>query len=171
MATQYQVNTILTNGAVINSGVVTLPTANIATSTEAGLVMPVAKTDGMTQEVGVDSTGKLYTAPGGGGTSTPTHLYFNLIRAYKDSDYFMFSFPATRNFDSASLPVVVSNISLSQNVGYFPASGVIDGKVVTSLKLNDVRDELELKFSDGTTLTITSATSGWYCNNASIQLW
>ena len=66
MATQYQVNTILTNGAVINSGVVTLPTANIATSTEAGLVMPVAKTDSMTQEVGVDTEGKLYTTPGGG---------------------------------------------------------------------------------------------------------
>lgn len=67
MATQYQVNTILTNGAVINSGVVTLPTANIATSTEAGLVMPVAKTEDMTQEVGVDTEGKLYTTPGGGG--------------------------------------------------------------------------------------------------------
>lgn len=79
MATQYQVNTILTNGAVINSGVVTLPTANIATSTEAGLVMPIAKTDDMTQEVGVDSEGKLYTAPGGGGGGSNIQIYHGYV--------------------------------------------------------------------------------------------
>ena len=42
----------------------TIPVAN---STTLGGVMPVNKTDDMTQEVGVDSTGKLYTAPGSGG--------------------------------------------------------------------------------------------------------
>lgn len=42
-------------------------TIPIANSTTLGGVMPVNKTDDMTQEVGVDSTGKLYTAPGGGG--------------------------------------------------------------------------------------------------------
>lgn len=56
-----------TNGyfAVTNNSNGSLP---IATSTNAGLVMPVTKTDDMTQEVGVDAEGKLYTTPGGGGS-------------------------------------------------------------------------------------------------------
>ena len=66
---EYQVNTTLSNGTTINSGTIIIPDATIpiANSTTLGGVMPVNKTDGMTQEVGVDSTGKLYTAPGGGG--------------------------------------------------------------------------------------------------------
>ena len=70
--TKYQVNTTLSNGETINSGTIIIPDATtipIANSTTLGGVMPVNKTDGMTQEVGVDSTGKLYTAPGGGGGS------------------------------------------------------------------------------------------------------
>ena len=67
--TKYQVNTTLSNGTTINSGTIIIPDATIpiANSTTLGGVMPVTKTDGMTQEVGVDSTGKLFTAPGGGG--------------------------------------------------------------------------------------------------------
>ena len=75
--TKYQVNTTLSNGETINSGTIIIPDATtipIANSTTLGGVMPVNKTDGMTQEVGVDSTGKLYTAPGGGGGSN-TVLY------------------------------------------------------------------------------------------------
>lgn len=67
--TKYQVKTTLSNGTTINSGTILIPDATtipIANSTTLGGVMPVNKTDGMTQEVGVDSTGKLYTAPGGG---------------------------------------------------------------------------------------------------------
>ena len=70
--TKYQVNTTLSSGETINSGTIIIPDATtipIANSTTLGGVMPVNKTDGMTQEVGVDSTGKLYTAPGGGGGS------------------------------------------------------------------------------------------------------
>lgn len=44
----------------------TLP---VATSEKLGGVKPVAKTNSMTQEVGVDSEGKLYTEPTGGGES------------------------------------------------------------------------------------------------------
>ena len=69
MATRYQVKTTLSNGETINSGTITIPDATIpiANSTTLGGVMPVTKTDDMTQEVGVDSEGKLYTAPGSGG--------------------------------------------------------------------------------------------------------
>ena len=43
-----------------------------ATSTTLGGVQPVAKTTQMTQAVGVDSNGKLYTVPGAGAYSLPT---------------------------------------------------------------------------------------------------
>lgn len=42
----------------------------IASPTKAGTVKPVSKTAGMTQDVGIDSNGKLYTAP-----STLLHEY------------------------------------------------------------------------------------------------
>ena len=42
----------------------------VATSTTLGGVKPVAKTSNMTQSVGVDVNGALYTAPGGGGTGS-----------------------------------------------------------------------------------------------------
>ena len=76
--TKYQVNTTLSNGETINSGTIIIPDATtipIANSTTLGGVMPVNKTDGMTQEVGVDSTGKLYTAPGGGGSNPVVYDY------------------------------------------------------------------------------------------------
>ena len=76
--TKYQVNTTLSNGETINSGTILIPDATtipIANSTTLGGVMPVNKTDGMTQEVGVDSTGKLYTAPGGGGGGSNMVVY------------------------------------------------------------------------------------------------
>ncbi|MGQ4525731.1 SGNH/GDSL hydrolase family protein [Intestinibacter bartlettii] len=47
----------------------TLP---IATSTKLGGVKPVSKTDEMTQEVGVDTEGKLYTNPSATGTGSTT---------------------------------------------------------------------------------------------------
>ena len=53
----------------------TLP---IASSTVLGGVQPVAKTDDMTQSVGVDEAGALFTAAGSGGggeTATPELLY------------------------------------------------------------------------------------------------
>ena len=52
----------------------TLP---IASSTQLGGVQPVARTDAMTQSVGVDETGALWTAPGSGegGGTTPELVY------------------------------------------------------------------------------------------------
>lgn len=41
----------------------------IATSTKTGGVKPVTKTSDMTQNVGVDSNGKLWTVPGSGGST------------------------------------------------------------------------------------------------------
>lgn len=52
----------------------TLP---IASSTQLGGVQPAAKTETMTQSVGVDAAGGLWTAPGGGAAEKP----FRLVRA------------------------------------------------------------------------------------------
>lgn len=41
----------------------------VATSTKLGGVKPIAKTSDMTQTVGIDSSGRLYTTPGGGSGS------------------------------------------------------------------------------------------------------
>ena len=57
-----------------NGSSYTLP---IASSTQLGGVQPVAKTDAMTQSVGVDETGALWTAfgSGEGGGTTPELIY------------------------------------------------------------------------------------------------
>ena len=55
------------------TGAVVIPTGGgsyelpVATSQTLGGVMPVSKTSDMTQEIGVDSAGKLWTQPSGGG--------------------------------------------------------------------------------------------------------
>lgn len=58
----------------ITSGTIASARLPTATSTAKGAVMPIAKTTAMTQEVGVDSSGKLYTAPGGGSSSGVTKI-------------------------------------------------------------------------------------------------
>lgn len=58
-------------------GAYTLP---IASSTQLGGVQPAAKTDAMTQAVGVDAGGALWTAPGSGegGGTTPELVYSHI---------------------------------------------------------------------------------------------
>ena len=50
----------------------------IASATQLGGVMPVAKTDGMTQAVGVDEAGGLFTVPGSGGGGDETLTVFDI---------------------------------------------------------------------------------------------
>ena len=58
---------IVLKGVVYHDGVSPTYTLPVATASTLGGVTPVAKTSAMTQEVGVDSTGRLYTAPSSGG--------------------------------------------------------------------------------------------------------
>ncbi|MBQ7687170.1 MAG: hypothetical protein IJT28_08085 [Bacteroidaceae bacterium] len=63
---------VTVNGtSVVTNGVAAIPKAS---SSAFGVVNPDAKTNEMTQAVGVDSNGKLYTAPGSGGGSSD--IYF-----------------------------------------------------------------------------------------------
>lgn len=77
VSASYSVTTHTKKIAIDSSGVLyaekddeyTLPTAS---STTLGGVKPTAKTSAMTQDVGVDSSGKLYTVPGSGAYTLPT---------------------------------------------------------------------------------------------------
>lgn len=60
----------------------TIPVAN---STTLGGVMPVTKTDDMTQEVGVDSAGKLYTSPGSGGGGGSNIIFCKIVASTSGS--------------------------------------------------------------------------------------
>ena len=66
----------------------TLPVAN---STTLGGVKPVAKTSNMTQSVGVDVNGALYTAPGGGGTGSGDMLKSVYDPQNKSTDIFKYA--------------------------------------------------------------------------------
>ena len=66
----------------------TLPVAN---STTLGGVKPVAKTSNMTQSVGVDANGALYTAPGGGGTGSGDMLKSVYDPQNKSTDIFKYA--------------------------------------------------------------------------------
>ena len=68
------------------TGLIPANRLTVANGTTLGGVRPVAKTDDMTQKVGVDYTGKLYTAPGsGGGGGGPS--YYNTYEPYATSDH------------------------------------------------------------------------------------
>lgn len=62
----------------LNKADTALQSVPLATSSVVGGVKPVAKTDTMTQSVGVDSNGALFTEPGGGGSSGKLYLH-NLV--------------------------------------------------------------------------------------------
>lgn len=80
----------LSNGA--GGASYTLP---IASSTQLGGVQPAAKTETMTQAVGVDAGGALWTEPGGGGGSGGEHLVLlNSITMEEDG-----TFSITQDFD------------------------------------------------------------------------
>ena len=63
----------------------------IATSTTLGGVKPVPKTSDMTQSVGVDANGALYTAPGGGGTGSGDMLKSVYDPQNKSTDIFKYA--------------------------------------------------------------------------------
>ena len=63
----------------------------VASSTTLGGVKPVAKTSNMTQSVGVDANGALYTVPGGGGTGSGDMLKSVYDPQNKSTDIFKYA--------------------------------------------------------------------------------
>lgn len=85
------------SGAVtveIPAGGVDSYTLPIASPTTLGGVQPVAKTDEMTQEVGVDADGLLFTAPGLGGGSSGGWELVKSVTIEEDVTQINFSFPS-----------------------------------------------------------------------------
>ena len=68
-STKHTAKVAVDSSGVLYAEAYSLPTAGAST---LGGVKPVAKTTAMTQEVGVDSSGKLYTKPGEGAYTLPT---------------------------------------------------------------------------------------------------
>ena len=88
----------------------TLP---VASSTTLGGVKPVAKTASMTQEVGVDASGALYTEPGSGGGVKSVN---GAIGAVKTSWYFN----VTGSVASPATTQTVAQIVAAQEAGFAP---------------------------------------------------
>lgn len=78
--TQIATTAFVQNAVQGAGGSYTLP---VASSTTLGGVKPVAKTASMTQEVGVDASGALYTEPGSGGGGTVTEADIEKALGYK----------------------------------------------------------------------------------------
>ena len=78
--TQVATTAFVQNAVQGAGGSYTLP---VASSTTLGGVKPVAKTASMTQEVGVDASGALYTEPGSGGGGTVTEADIENALGYK----------------------------------------------------------------------------------------
>lgn len=115
-----------------SGGSYTLP---VATSTTLGGVKPVSKTSEMTQDVGVDSNGKLYTIPSGSGevaANIPRQEMQNTDTNITLQPNILYAFP-----EMSTLTVMLGNPSdtdIANEYHFFFTSGATP----TSLTLNDV---------------------------------
>ena len=116
----------------------TLP---IASSTQLGGVQPVAKTDAMTQSVGVDAGGALWTAPGGGAipggddspyelaatieiTESVTSITQNFEKSYKELYIFFDKITASQN-TQIMINTLGSENGFAGTTAYYRASRLI----------------------------------------------
>ena len=108
--TQIATTAFVQNAVQGAGGSYTLP---VASSTTLGGVKPVAKTASMTQEVGVDASGALYTEPGSGGGVKSVN---GAIGAVKTSWYFN----VTGSVASPATTQTVAQIVAAQAAGLAP---------------------------------------------------
>lgn len=114
--TQIATTAFVQNAVQGAGGSYTLP---VASSTTLGGVKPVAKTTSMTQEVGVDASGALYTEPGsGGGGSTDISLGITGAAAGK--------IPKIKAVDAAGKPT-------EWEAAAMPESGPTDAQVSSAV--------------------------------------
>ena len=114
--TQIATTAFVQNAVQGAGGSYTLP---VASSTTLGGVKPVTKTASMTQEVGVDASGALYTEPGsGGGGSTDISLGITGAAAGK--------IPKIKAVDAAGKPTVWEAAEM-------PESGPTDAQVSSAV--------------------------------------
>ena len=102
----------------------TLPVAN---STTLGGVKPVAKTSDMTQSVGVDANGALYTAPGGGGTGSGDMLKSVYDPQNKSTDIFKY---ANDVADARQSKILVDGILEGDGAGNISAAETVQAELL-----------------------------------------
>lgn len=99
----------------------------IATSTTLGGVKPVAKTSNMTQSVGVDANGALYTAPGGGGTGSGDMLKSVYDPQNKSTDIFKY---ANDVADARQAKILVDGILEGDGAGNISAAQIVQTELL-----------------------------------------
>lgn len=99
----------------------------IATSTTLGGVKPVAKTSGMTQSVGVDANGALYTAPGGGGTGSGDMLKSVYDPQNKSTDIFKYANDAA---NARQAKILVDGILEGDGAGNISAAETVQAELL-----------------------------------------
>lgn len=101
-----------------------LPVAN---STTLGGVKPVAKTSDMTQSVGVDANGVLYTAPGGGGTGSGDMLKSVYDPNNKSTDIFAY---ADNVANARQAKILVDGILEGNGTGNISAAEIVQAELL-----------------------------------------
>ena len=99
----------------------------IATSTTLGGVKPVAKTSNMTQSVGVDVNGALYTAPGGGGTGSGDMLKSVYDPQNKSTDIFKYANDAA---NARQAKILVDGILEGDGAGNISAAETVQTELL-----------------------------------------
>ena len=99
----------------------------VASSTTLGGVKPVAKTSDMTQSVGVDANGALYTAPGGGGTGSGDMLKSVYDPQNKSTDIFKY---ANDVADARQAKILVDGILEGDGAGNISAAETVQAELL-----------------------------------------
>lgn len=99
----------------------------IANSTKLGGVKPVAKTSDMTQSVGVDANGVLYTAPGGGGTGSGDMLKSVYDPNNKSTDIFTYADNAA---NARQAKILVDGILEGNGTGNISAAEIVQAELL-----------------------------------------
>ena len=102
----------------------TLPVAN---STTLGGVKPVAKTSDMTQSVGVDVNGALYTSPGGGSTGSGDMLKSVYDPQNKSTDIFKYADDVA---DARQAKILVDGILEGDGAGNISAAETVQAELL-----------------------------------------
>lgn len=104
----------------------------IASATQLGGVQPITKTDAMTQEVGVDGAGGLWTAPGGGGGESVGSELFSIETTEEVSAISATISASKRVFLQLYVPVCTTNGSLGVQLNNSNLNNTTSNKPSTS---------------------------------------
>ena len=115
----------------------------VASSTTLGGVKPVAKTSDMTQSVGVDANGALYTAPGGGGTGSGDMLKSVYDPQNKSTDIFKY---ANDVADARQAKILVDGILEGDGAGNISAAETVQAETADAQVLPTVTTSDNGKF-------------------------